>query len=69
VLASFFKLTFISFEEGKGFKASPEDVAVAVGLKKGSELKTKINEILKKITKEVRQQMMDKAIANQPLQQ
>jgi putative lysine transport system substrate-binding protein len=63
------KLTFISFEEGKGFKASPEDVAVAVGLKKGSELKTKINEILKKITKEERQQMMDKAIANQPLQQ
>lgn len=62
-------LTFVSFEEGKGFEASPEDVAIAVGLKKGSDLKDKINEILQEISKEERQTMMDNAIANQPLQE
>jgi len=61
-------LTFVKFEEGKGFKASEEDVAIAVGLKKGSDLVKPINEILKNITKEQRQAMMDEAIANQPLQ-
>lgn len=62
------ELTFISFEKGKGFEASPEDVSIAVGLKKGSDLKDKINEILKGISKEKRQELMDKAVANQPLQ-
>ncbi len=52
-------LSFISFEEGKGFTASPEDVAVAVGLKKGSELTAKINEVLAGITKEERQEIME----------
>ena len=28
-------LTFVEFEEGKGFETSPEDVAIAVALKKG----------------------------------
>lgn len=62
-------LTFVSFEEGKGFEASPEDVSIAVGLKKGSELREQINEILKDISKEERQALMDEAVANQPLQQ
>lgn len=62
-------LTFVSFEEGKGFEASPEDVSIAVGLKKGSELREEINEILKGISKEERQALMDEAVANQPLQQ
>lgn len=60
-------LAFVTFAEGKGFQASPEDVAVAVGLKKGSELTARINEILKGITKEQRQEIMDAAIAAQPL--
>ncbi len=62
------ELTFVAFDEGKGFEASPEDVSIAVGLKKGSDLKDKINEILKGISKEKRQELMDKAVANQPLQ-
>lgn len=62
------ELTFVSFEAGKGFEASPEDVSIAVGLKKGSDLKDKINEILKGISKEKRQELMDKAVADQPLQ-
>lgn len=60
-------LAFVAFEEGKGFVASPEDVAIAVGLKKGSELRDPINEILAGISREERQQMMDDAVANQPL--
>ncbi len=60
-------LTFVEFAEGKGFEASKEDVAVAVGLKKGSSYKNKINKILDSISAEERQQLMDWAIANQPL--
>jgi putative lysine transport system substrate-binding protein len=58
---------FVTFREGEGFSASPEDVAVAVGLKKGSELTAKINEILAGITKEDRLALMDACIAAQPL--
>ncbi len=60
-------LAFITFADGEGFTASPEDVAVAVGLKKGSELTAKINEILAGITKEERLALMDECIAAQPL--
>ncbi len=60
-------LTYVEFDEGAGFEASPEDVAIAVGLAKGSELKDQINEILAGISKEERQQIMDEATADQPL--
>ena len=60
-------LTFVEFAEGEGFEASPEDVAIAVALKKGSEDITAINEIINGITKEERQEIMDSAIGNQPL--
>ena len=60
-------LAYVAFEEGKGFTASPEDVAVAVGLKKGSELTAKINDVLAGISKEQRQEIMDAAIKAQPL--
>lgn len=60
----------VSFEEGKGFTASDEDVAIAVGMKKGNkELNDKINEILKDITEEQRLKIMDDAIKNQPIAQ
>ena len=60
-------LAFVEFTAENGFQASKEDVAIAVGLKKGSDLTTQINEILAKITTEERQTMMDEALANQPL--
>ncbi|MHC1771160.1 MAG: transporter substrate-binding domain-containing protein [Flexilinea sp.] len=60
-------LAFVSFTEGKGFEASPEDVAVAVALKKGNADMAAINEILGTITKEERQEIMDNAIATQPV--
>lgn len=60
-------LTFVEFAEGEGFEASPEDVAIAVALKKGNEDISAINEIINGITKEERQEIMDAAIGNQPL--
>lgn len=61
------ELTFVEFSEGNGFAADPGDVAIAVGLKQGSELLDPINEILAGISREERQVMMDEAVANQPL--
>ena len=60
-------LTYVVFAEGEGFAASPEDVAIAVGLKKGSGLREPINEALATIDRVTRQQMMDEAVARQPL--
>ena len=60
-------LTYVSFESGKGFEASPEDVAIAVGVRKGSSLTEEINKVLATVTKEDRADLMDFAIANQPV--
>ena len=62
-------LTFVDFEEGQGFEASPEDVAIAVAMKKGSEVLDDVNAALAEISKEARQEIMDAAVANQPVSQ
>jgi putative lysine transport system substrate-binding protein len=49
-----------------GFVTSEEDTAIAVGIKKGSELTPKINEILAGISEEEQKSIMDTAIKNQP---
>lgn len=54
----------VEFEEG--FVADEEETAIAVGLKKDSDLTDKINEILADISEEERQKIMDDAILNQP---
>jgi putative lysine transport system substrate-binding protein len=48
------------------FVTSDDDTAIAVGLVKDSELTSKINETLSKISEEDRTQIMDTAIKNQP---
>ena len=48
------------------FEADPAATAVAVGLKKGSDLTEKINKVLAEISDEARQKLMEDAIANQP---
>jgi putative lysine transport system substrate-binding protein len=55
---------FVEFTDG--FETSDDDTAIAVGLKKGSELREPINEILAQISEEERTEIMDKAIQNQP---
>lgn len=57
---------FKMIEFTDGFKTSPEDTAIAVGLRKGSELTAKINEALAKVSEERRKELMDNAIKNQP---
>jgi len=54
----------VEFEDG--FVTSDDDTAIAVGLRKGSELREKINEILAGISEEERIKLMDEAIKNQP---
>ena len=49
-----------------GFVTSDDDTAIAVGLRKGSELREKINQILAGISEEERTKLMDEAIRNQP---
>ena len=51
------------------FEADPAATAIAVGLKKGSDLTEKINNVLAEISDEDRQKLMEDAIANQPAAQ
>ncbi|MBD8032771.1 MULTISPECIES: transporter substrate-binding domain-containing protein [Solibacillus] len=51
------------------FEADEASTAVAVGLKKGSDLREQINKVLAEISEEERQQLMEDAIANQPAAQ
>jgi putative lysine transport system substrate-binding protein len=68
VVAAGLDFAMVQFAEGKGFTASDDDVAVAVGLKKGQpDLIKKINEILAGISEEQRAQIMADAIKNQPV--
>lgn len=57
---------FKMIEFTDGFETSPEDTAIAVGIKKGSDMTAKINEALKGISEEERISLMDNAIKNQP---
>lgn len=60
----------IEFSEGEGFEASDDDVAVAVGIRKGdTKLQEEINKVLAGISEEERVSLMDQAVANQPVNQ
>lgn len=61
------KFAMVEFASDKGFQASDDDVAIAVGLKKGNpELVNSINDILSEISEDQRKTIMDQAIMNQP---
>lgn len=61
-------LTFISFPEGEGFEATADDTSIAVAVKKGNqELLDKINPIIDAVDEQTRSELMDEAIALQPL--
>ena len=59
-------IKYIRFAADKGFKATDDDIAVSVGLRKGSNLAETINKALATITKEDREKMMQTAVDNQP---
>ena len=57
-------LTFIPLRNNDtGFTATAEDVGIAVGLRKGSELREQINEILSEITDEQRSELMEQIVS------
>lgn len=63
------KFTYVSFEEGQGFDTDLSNTSIAVGLRKDDANLEKINEILKGISEDERQQIMEEAIAQQPAAQ
>lgn len=60
---------FVMVDFTDGFETSEDDTAIAVGIKKGSDLSAKINEILAGVSEEERTAIMDQAILNQPAAQ
>lgn len=61
------ELTYIEFGDGDGFEYDTDEVSIAVGLNKGSDLTEKVNEVLAGVSEDDRAALMDDAIANQPL--
>lgn len=61
------KIRMIEFEDG--FVASEDETSIAAGVKKGSELTEKINEVLKGISNEERIEIMDRVVEIQPVNQ
>ena len=66
VSASSANENFAMVEFSDGFVTSEDDTAIAVGIKKDSDLTKQINEILAGISEEERNSIMDAAIKNQP---
>ncbi|SFB23055.1 amino acid ABC transporter substrate-binding protein, PAAT family [Acetitomaculum ruminis DSM 5522] len=60
-------LSYVEFGEGDGFEYNTDEVSIAVGLKKGSELTDKVNDILSEISEDDRDEMMKEAIKTQPV--
>ena len=59
------ELSFIAFKEGEGFVSNPADTAIAVGLRKGSPIRVKMNQILAEIPESERQAAMERMVALQ----
>lgn len=59
-------LKMVEFSEENGFQTSPEDVQIAVGMRKGDSDLEKVNQILAGISEEERTALMDEAVKNQP---
>ncbi len=56
-------LTYIPLKNNDtGFKATAADVGIAIGLKKGSDMTDKINQVLATITEEQKAQLMDQIV-------
>lgn len=56
----------VEFSPENGFQTNPEDVQVAIGMRKGDPLVQEVNQILAGISADERTALMDTAIENQP---
>lgn len=59
------KFKMITFSEGNGFKTNPDDTQTAVGLRKGDENVTAINEVLAGMSQAQQTKIMDDMVALQ----
>ena len=59
-------LKMLELEGKNGFQTNPEDVQIAVGMRKGDPDIQKVNQILSGISKDQRTDIMDQAIKDQP---
>ena len=55
-------LTYVEFEKGKGFETSSEDTSIAVGLRKNSQMKDQINEILSQMNSKDQDKIMGEMV-------
>ncbi len=55
-------LTYVEFEKGKGFETSSEDTSIAVGLRKNSQMKDQINEILSQLNTKDQDKIMGEMV-------
>ncbi len=60
-------LAIVEFEKDKGFKYSQEEIAIAIGVKKGNKLKQEINLALADIDETKKSELMDKAVGGATL--
>ena len=61
-------LTYVVFDEGKGFTVDESKITNAIGCRKGSDMVEFINGILDKVSAADREALMDKARKSQPVQ-
>lgn len=59
-------MSYVVFAEGKGFEVDESDAVNAIGCRKGSDLVAFINDILAGISQDQRNEMMAKAVVEQP---
>ncbi|MFV0560660.1 MAG: ABC transporter permease subunit [Enterococcus sp.] len=59
-------LKMLEFSDENGFQTNPEDVQIAIGMRKGDSDIQQVNQILSGISQEERTDMMDQAIQDQP---
>lgn len=63
------KFSYVSFEDKKGFETDPANTSIAIGVRKEDPNIEKMNVVLKGISEEERQKMMENAISQQPAAQ
>lgn len=60
------KFKMIEFDEAHGFQTNPEDVQIAIGMRKNDSMVQEVNQVLASISADERTDLMDQAIENQP---
>ena len=59
-------LSYLVFEEGKGFQIDPEETIISVAVRQDSPLLEQINTALAGLTEEARLELMAQALERQP---